>query len=121
MNIQEIDWSGNVQAYGRKITVPSHTMQALKSYIEDGTPPGDFLYAVMSNNLIEAFSHADDKNFWSMQAIAVWIYNNAPAACRGEANIKSWIRMHNEIRRMKAAKERNGLKQGGKEDGSVTV
>lgn len=118
MNLQTIDWSGNVNAYGKSLVVPPHTMKALQSYIEDGAPPGDFLRAVMSNDLTEAFAHADDGNFWAMQAIVIWVYNNAPMACRGKENIKSWVEMHRQIRAMK---ERNEIAQGGKEDGSDTV
>ena len=42
--------------------IPEHMMASLKAYIMEGRPVGHFLTAVLSNNLFEAFSRADDEN-----------------------------------------------------------
>jgi hypothetical protein len=74
--------------------VPQHTLDALNRYRYDGLFPGDFLYAVLTNDFMQAFSKADDLNIANMYAIAKWVYNEMPTAAFGSPeNIKSWIKL----------------------------
>ena len=72
--------------------VPEHTIDGLVDYIENGIPTGDFLYAVLTNNLMEAFGRADEKNSKKLQEICSFIYNYAPIGCHGsKEKVANWI------------------------------
>ena len=53
------------------------------AYFEQRRPTGDFLAAVISNDLVGAFSHADDSNTRAMRDYVFWLYNYAPARSIG--------------------------------------
>jgi len=75
--------------------VPEHTAGALARYIFDGLPPGGFLTAVLSNNLMEAFGQADNINSAHMKEITSFIYNEIPAACWGSLKkMEEWMYTH---------------------------
>jgi hypothetical protein len=63
--------------------VPPHLHGGLVRYIEDGTPPGNFLTAVLDNKLFEAYQFADDKSAAGMHGLIRWLYNYAPSQCFG--------------------------------------
>lgn len=58
--------------------LPAHMQDAARRYIEDGIEPGSFLRAVASNDLMGAFSCADDANRAAMYAWVTFFYNEAP-------------------------------------------
>tara|TARA_R110000824_G_scaffold41446_6_gene123337 strand:+ start:5619 stop:5861 length:243 start_codon:yes stop_codon:yes gene_type:complete len=61
-------------------------------YVEHGVPPGGFLTAVLSDNLMDAFSRADNANAAAMKEWTMWMYNDAPTGCWGSPNIvQGWI------------------------------
>lgn len=72
--------------------LPYHTVGILKRYVFDGAPPGAFGYAVLTNDLMRSFAHADDANSEAMPEICRAIYNGLPAACHGTpAKVQHWI------------------------------
>lgn len=78
--------------------VPSHTMEDLHAYIEQRCPVGEFLYAVLSNNLKESIARADPKNMQNIPAIVGFIYNYAPEQCWGsEEKVKEWLNPPKEV------------------------
>ena len=42
--------------------IPEHMLQSLNLYVKKGVPVGDFLTAVLSNDLFEAVGRADNDN-----------------------------------------------------------
>lgn len=73
-------------------SIPPHMKGGIKRYIEEGTPPGDFLEAVLSNDLKEAFSRADDINIANMFEWVSFLYNYAPIYCHGsKEKVAEWI------------------------------
>ena len=73
-------------------SIKDSTREGLVNYIENGQPPGDFLSAVLMNDLHGAFSRADLENRRSLEAIVRWIYWEAPSKCHGSADaVKGWI------------------------------
>ena len=42
--------------------IPQHMRDTVYRYINEGVPPGDFLRAVLENDLVEAFATADNTN-----------------------------------------------------------
>lgn len=72
--------------------VPAHTMKALHKYINDQTPTGGFLKAVLSNDLKESVGRADDENLHNLPAIVAFLYNEAPSSCWGDKEkITAWL------------------------------
>jgi len=92
--------------------LPEHIRQGVRSYIEDGAPPGSFLQAVICNDLTESFARADDINITRMFDIVSFFYNEAPLTCwKSEKNMVAWIKMH--ANRRQAANEAIQRNSGG--------
>lgn len=66
--------------YGR---LPSHIRSGVQVYIETGRLPGDFLQAVICNDLSRAFGHADEINRDRLYDIVGFFHNEAPGPCWG--------------------------------------
>jgi len=76
----------------RGFTIPTYMLHALNRYIEHGEPPGDFLTAVITNNLLEAVSRADDHNQVNLPAYIAYLYNEAPQGSWGSPErMQAWI------------------------------
>ena len=63
--------------------LPEHCRGGMKRYIEEGIPPGDFLEAVICNDLVQAFARADDTNITRLFDYANFLYNEVPSVCWG--------------------------------------
>jgi len=63
--------------------IPDHMVGAIERWIEHGIPPGDFLMAVLCNDLKEAVGRADDINVTLLPAYVSYFYNDAPSQCWG--------------------------------------
>ena len=57
--------------------------EAIIAYFEQRRPTGDFLGAVLANDLVGAFSQADDRNSLAMRDYVFWLYNYAPGRSSG--------------------------------------
>ena len=72
--------------------LPAYMQDSVRLYIERGQPPGDFLRAVLENNLIEAFGHADEENERCMRVWARWLYMDVPSSAWGSRKtVNTWI------------------------------
>ena len=64
----------------------------VQEYVEHHHPPGDFLTAVISNDLKEALGRADDGNRARLFDIVAWFYNEAPGICWGSPErMRDWL------------------------------
>jgi len=73
--------------------LPTHIQYIIKEYIERGTPPGNFLTAVIQNKLKESFMYADDINIARMFDIVNFFYNEAPMGCWGSEKVmEDWMK-----------------------------
>jgi hypothetical protein len=71
--------------------VPSHIQPGIQLWIQNGIPPGDFLTAVLNNDLRESFGRADHTNRYALFEIVKWLWNNAPSPCWGDPDrVKQW-------------------------------
>jgi len=72
--------------------LPESLKGGMQRYIEHGIEPGSFLGAVLRNDLMGSFAHADMQNRYLLFDIANWLYNEAPSLCWGDkAKVKSWL------------------------------
>lgn len=68
------------------------TKNQIDSYVEHGTRPGGFLYAVLSNDLKESFGRADLENRHDMFDIVSYCWNSIPTDCWGSPeNVQAWM------------------------------
>lgn len=63
--------------------IPERMMPALRHWIDHGIPPGDFLLAVLCNDLMDAIGRADDENRQNLPAYISFLFNEAPSPCWG--------------------------------------
>lgn len=56
---------------------------ALVNWVERGEAPGDFLQAVIRNDLRNAVWRADSENLPLLTTYLHWFYWNAPPGCSG--------------------------------------
>ena len=74
----------------RQFAIPVHMMASLTGYIERGVPVGDFLTAVLENNLSEACGR--DDNLENLPAYVAYLYNEAPSPCHGSPEkVRAWL------------------------------
>jgi hypothetical protein len=74
--------------------LPTYMIGGIKLYIEDGIKPGSFLVALLSNDLMGAFTKADDANSRMMRDWVMFLYNDAPSSCFGSPEAyKEWIKV----------------------------
>jgi len=57
--------------------------EALEAYAYKGRELGDFLTAVVANDLMEAMGRADSYNRATIHQICSFIYNELPSTCHG--------------------------------------
>lgn len=72
--------------------IPNHMIEGLQRYIRNRIHPGDFLSAVINNNLRRAAERADDINARIITAYVAYLYNHAPSNSWGYAGaLDKWI------------------------------
>jgi hypothetical protein len=77
---------------GEYAAIPERMQEGIKRYVIDRLSPGDFLVAVITNNLKNAVGHADDENLPLLPLYVRWLYNRAPSRCHGSpAAFAAWL------------------------------
>jgi len=73
--------------------LPEHCQDGMKHYIENRIPPGNFLIAVLENNLSEAIGRADSVNINRIKDYVMFLYNEAPSGCWGSPEkVSKWLK-----------------------------
>ncbi len=68
------------------------TLAAINRYAKDHVPTGDFLYAVLTNNLAESIGCADEENLRDLVEIVRYIYNHIPYISWGsKEKVAAWL------------------------------
>lgn len=76
-------------------TLPSHMQDAAQDYVERGIDPGrhDFLYELLTNDLVGVFQFADNTNLACLQDWITWLWWEPPSSCWGSVEkVKAWIK-----------------------------
>lgn len=72
--------------------VPLNLHEGIIRYIEESIKPGDFLSAVISNDLFESVGRADRESMSNLEEIVQFFYNYAPSTCWGSKEVmKEWL------------------------------
>ena len=88
---QTASWSGTFESLRDYKNIPGPTLQDIINYVIDGRATGNFLMAVLSNNLSDCFRHGDPSNLRALWAITTFLYNRCPAGCWGDTEkVKRW-------------------------------
>ncbi len=81
--------------YRDKLTVsgvPAHMHEGYLRYLLNGIRPGDFLCAVLENNLRDALLRADPGNRPTLIYHVRFLLHHGPAACWGSPeHVTAWI------------------------------
>ncbi len=76
----------------RGFYIPDRMMDSIRRYVDSGVPPGDFLAAIICNDLSEAVGRADDENLGNIPAFVSYFYNEAPSRCwHSRGNMLAWM------------------------------
>lgn len=87
---------------------PGHLIPPFKNYVLHGQPTGDFLRAVLENNLVDAVCRADHQNRDVLRELCLFIYNELPSQCwHSKEKVDAWIEGHAEVRRERRAVAEN--------------
>ena len=79
----------------RGTELPEHLRESIDAYVQHGRPVGDFLKAVIENDLARAVAMADEEGLHKLVAIVGYLYNRCPASCWGGPIIyRTWIVAH---------------------------
>lgn len=85
---------------------PEWARESLDRYTMHGIPTGDFLRAVLANDLTMAAGRADEECGRSLATITGYAYRHVPSAARGSYEIvDEWVLIH---RRKRAAAQAQG-------------
>ena len=87
-----------------------YLQRGIERWVHLGIPPGDFLKAVICNDLRMAVMYADDTNRECLVGTTLWFYNNVPSLSWG--NLKNAIAwQENRLDALKMAIEIEEKKQ----------
>ena len=79
--------------------LPGNLGEGMRRYLERGVAPGDFMMAVLCNDLIRAVYHADDDNIHQFKNIVTWLMAHAHVDSYGDpAKVAKWMREKRRLR-----------------------
>lgn len=82
------------------VKLPEYMQGAVRRYLFEGVPPGDFLTAVLENDLGEACARADATNRVMLHDYMIFFYNFAPSSSFGSPRLfREWV-LSGGLRRM---------------------
>lgn len=71
--------------------VPDHLRPGIEAWIREAREPGQFLLAVLRNDLHEAIARADHLSLYALPVVVAWLANRAPSRCWGSLeNVEAW-------------------------------
>ena len=82
----ESNWRSDLdEAFGLAFyaAIPQRMIPPLYAYVLEGKKPGDYLTAVLCNNLWQSSFCADSENVKLMREWALLVYNYTPSGCNG--------------------------------------
>jgi hypothetical protein len=78
---------------------PSWARESFDRYVKHGIPTGDFLRAILANDLMSAARRADVDCGRALVAITGYVHRHVPLTAHGSYKIvDEWVLMHREKR-----------------------
>lgn len=75
-----------------RLRVPHNLQEGLQAYVLTGRPVGNYLTAVLENDLLEAVSRGDDASLAGLKPTVQLLYNYTPRNCWGSRDkVSAWI------------------------------
>ena len=75
-------------------SLPPKVREAIDNFVWNGIPPGGFVEAVLSNDLMRAMGQADVYSANAIGPICQYVYNAVPSLCHGSRErMKSHIEL----------------------------
>jgi len=91
-------------------TVRQDVIEAIGRYVSDGLAPGDFVRAVLANDLAGAVHRADAENIHALRGIIYHVQNEIPAGRHGTHRIvEAWIFYNSAMRQTKELVHQDSL------------
>lgn len=82
----------SLQANAIRCGIPDYMQEGLIEYVLHGNRVGNFLTAVLTNDLKEACARADETNLQLLPNYVKFLYNHTPLGCWGaEDRVESWM------------------------------
>ena len=82
---------------GGRHLIPPYMWGGMSRYMVNRIPPGSFLQALLSNDLMEAFARADEENSACIRQYCQFLYNYAPRGSYGSPeNFRAWLNPETE-------------------------
>ncbi len=94
VDLEAVSQEYRTHLYSRLVEnhVPEHLHEGLIEYIAARRPTGDFLMAVLSNDLKGAVGRADEHSSLALGWIVGFLYNFCPANSWGSPEaVKAWL------------------------------
>jgi hypothetical protein len=76
--------------------IPERMHGGIIRWVFFATVPGDFLKAVISHELFEAYKRADDENAHKMRDYVNFFYQYSPIGCHGQYALSHWKGIMND-------------------------
>jgi hypothetical protein len=90
--IERMRWEGIVPREPDYSRISPSIMEGLKRYVRDHIRTGDFLYAVLTSDLREAYARADGRSIETMFDLVHFCWNRLPRNCWGSRdNVAQWL------------------------------
>jgi hypothetical protein len=72
--------------------VPAHLRKGLRAYLVERRRPGQFLSALLRNDLADTVLRADDDSVAALRDLVLFLHNCAPGPSHGsEAVFEAWL------------------------------
>ena len=86
-----------VEKQARECWIPDYMIGGLVRYVVHHIEPGDFLCAVIANDLLGAYQCADRTNSDKLYNYVQFFYRHAPPQCWGSREaLKAWLAKREE-------------------------
>lgn len=72
--------------------IPERMQQSIMNYIIHKTMPGNFISAVICNDLRNAVGYADEENLLLLKTYVHWFYNVCPSGYYGKENFLAHLK-----------------------------
>ncbi len=64
-------------------SLPPKIRKSIENFVWYGIPPGGFVHAVLSNDLLDAVFRADANSSAAIGVICLYVHNAVPSVCHG--------------------------------------